>query len=141
LIELEGHKVTVARGDAARLLAQRTVFSARRVLPEFTDAPSPLAVRRCAHLLHHALGEPSYVVNRPIDGPIEIWVVSLKNGNGILCFELWLHPDSPRYYIFSDRPSPVVAKVLKKIWRHLHGSTVIALSEAKTKNRCPYDKP
>ena len=132
-MRLEGHSVTLARGDAARLLAQRTVFSARRVLPEFTDVVTPPAVHRCAHLLRESLGEPSYVVNRPIDGPIEIWVVSLKNGNGILSFELWLHQEPPRYYIFTDRPSPIIAKMLKKLRRYLYGSTVSELPASKLK--------
>jgi hypothetical protein len=126
-MRLEGHSVTLARGDAARLLAQRTVFSARRVLPEFTDVATPPAVHRCAYMLRQSLGEPSYTVNRPFDGPIEIWVVSLKNGNGILSFELWLHHEPPRYYIFTDRPSPVIAKFLKKLRRYLYGSTVSVL--------------
>ena len=119
MYRFEGQMVTLARGDAARLLAQRTVYSARRVLPEFNDVSSPTAVRRCDHLLRSTLGEPSYVVHRPIDGPVEIWVVSLKNGNGILSFELWLQSDLPRYYIFTDRPTPVMEKLLKRLQRQL----------------------
>lgn len=131
MYSLEGQTVTLARGDVARLLSQRTVFSARRVLPEFNDVASPSAIRRCAQLLHDVLGEPSYIVNRAIDGPVEVWVVSLKNGNGILSFELWQHTDMPRYYIFADRPSPVVAKLLKKLHRYLYGSTVSVLAELR----------
>jgi hypothetical protein len=140
LLRLEGHSVTVARGDAARQLAQRTVFSARRVLPEFNDIACAQAVGRCAQLLNHSLGEPSYIVNRAVGGPIEIWVISLKNGNGVLCFELWQHHESPRYYIFADRPSPVVAKLLKKLQRTLYGATVTALPAIKNKQSCPHEK-
>lgn len=119
---LEGHTVTLMRGDAARLLAQRTVYSARRVLPDFSDVCSPAAVRRCAGLLRSTLGDPSYVIYRPVDGPVEVWVVALKNGNGILTFELWLHAEMPRFYIFTDRPTPVVAKLLKRLSRQLYSS-------------------
>lgn len=131
LCRLEGQTVIVARGDAARVLAQRTVLSARRVLPGFTDITSAPAVRRCAHLLRDSLGEPSYIVHRTVDGPVEVWVVSLKNSNGLLAFELWLHTEMPRFYIFTDRPSPVVARLLKKLRRSLYGSTVTVLSEVK----------
>lgn len=131
MYRLKGQTVTLARGDAARLLSQRTVFSARRVLPEFSDVASPSAIRRCAQLLRETLGEPSYVVHRPLDGPVEVWVITLKNGNGILSFELWQHTDMPRYYIFADRPTLVVAKLLKKLHRYLYGSTVSQLPEVK----------
>ena len=127
MYRFEGQMVSVARGDAARLLAQRTVYSARRVLPEFNDVSSPTAVRRCAHLLRSTLGNPSYVVHRPVDGPVEIWVVSLKNGNGILSFELWLQSEMPRYYIFTDRPNPVVEKLLKRLKRQLYRPIVMVV--------------
>ena len=120
MCRLEGQTVSVARGETARILAQRTVFSARRVVPEFNDVTSPTAVRRCAHLLRSTLGAPSYVVNRPVDGPVEIWVVTLKNHNGILAFELWLETELPRYYIFTDRPTPVMEKLLKRLRRQLY---------------------
>ncbi|MDW7649881.1 MAG: hypothetical protein SCK29_08615 [Bacillota bacterium] len=119
MCRLEGQTVSVARGDTARMLAQRTVFSARRVVPEFNDVTSPTAVRRCAHLLRTTLGEPSYTVHRPYDGPVEVWVVLLKNNNGILSFELWLHTELPRYYIFTDRPSPVMEKLLKRLRKQI----------------------
>ncbi|EEG77149.1 hypothetical protein [Dethiobacter alkaliphilus] len=120
--------MSVVRGDAAKALAQRTIFSARRVLPEFKDVLSPVAVARCAHLLRSTLGEPSYVVIRPQSGPVEVWVVSLKNNNGVLSFELWQHADMPRYYIFADRSSPVLAKLLKRLRRHLYTPVVEVLS-------------
>lgn len=126
---LEGQTVFLARGDAARALAQRTIFSARRVLPEFSDVSSPAAVSRCAYLLRSTLGEPSYVVHRPVDGPVEVWVVSLKNGNGILSFELWQHAEMPRYYIFTDKPSPVIKRILQKLRRYLYTPSVVVLSE------------
>ena len=125
---LEGQTVSVVRGEAAKELAQRTIFSARRVLPEFNDVVSPVAVARCAHLLRSTLGEPSYVLTRPLDGPIEVWVVSLKHNNGILSFELWQHTEVPRYYIFTDRPSPVMAKLLKRLRRIFYTPVVEVLS-------------
>ena len=125
---LEGQTVTVIRGEAAKDLAQRTIFSARRVLPEFKDVVSPVAVARCAHLLRDTLGEPSYTITRPFDGPIEVWVISLKNNNGIVSFELWLHSEVPRYYIFTDRPSPVLAKLLKRLRRQLYTPVMEVIS-------------
>lgn len=117
---LAGLSVTLARGETAKTLAQRAVYSARRVLPEFIDSVSPTAVYRCAYLLRSNLGEPSYIIHRAHDGPIEVWVVTLKNGNGILAFELWQNCDLPRYYIFTDKPTPIIAKYLKKLWRYLY---------------------
>ncbi len=127
MFRFEGQIVTVARGETARILAQRTIFSARRVLPDFDDVSSPMAVRRCAHLLRTTLGEPSFIVHRPIDGPVEVWVVSLKNNNGILSFELWLQTDMPRYYIFTDRPNPVIEKLLRRLQRQFYTPIVTVL--------------
>jgi len=127
LLRLEGQPVTLARGDMAKTLAQRTIYSARRVLPEFTDVFSPTAVSRCAYLLRSTLGEPSYIIHRALDGPIEVWVVSLKNGNGILAFELWQSAEMPRYYIFTDNPTPVVARILRRIRRYLYAPALHVL--------------
>ncbi|MCR3923169.1 MAG: hypothetical protein NUK65_11760 [Firmicutes bacterium] len=126
-MRLEGQTVTLARGDTAKALAQRTVYSARRVLPEFSDVTSTSAVSRCAYLLRSTFGEPSYVVHRPLDGPVEVWVVSLKNGNGVLSFELWQNCEMPRYYIFTDKPTPIVAKVLRRLRRYLNETRVFVI--------------
>ncbi|NLZ94085.1 MAG: hypothetical protein GX922_08795 [Firmicutes bacterium] len=126
-MRLEGQTVTLARGDAARALAQRTVYSARRVLPEFNDITSPKAVNRCAYLLRTTFGEPSYIVHRNLDGPVEVWVVSLKNGNGIFSFELWQNSEMPRFYIFTDKPTPIVAKVLRRLRRYLNAPNVFVV--------------
>lgn len=126
-MRLEGQTVSLARGDAARALAQRTVYSARRVLPEFNDITSQKAVNRCAYLLRNNFGEPSYVVHRNLDGPVEVWVVSLKNGNGILSFELWQNSEMPRFYIFTDKPTPIVAKVLRRLRRYLNAPNVFVV--------------
>jgi hypothetical protein len=127
-LRLEGQVVTLVRGEAAKKLAQRTIYSARRVLPGFNDSMSPEAVNRCVHLLRTRFGEPSYVVYRPLDGPIEVWVVSLKNGNGILTFELWQNCDMPRYYIFTDKPTPIIARLLRRLRRYLHTVPLYVLS-------------
>lgn len=124
MLHLEGQSVTLARGEVARSLAQRTVYSARRVLPEFNDVMSPTAVSRCAHLLRSTLGEPSYIIHRALEGPIEVWVVSLKNNNGIISFELWQNAEMPRYYIFTDKPTPIVAKLLSRLRRYLYAPVI-----------------
>jgi len=126
---LGGLSVTLARGEAAKALAQRTIYSARRVVPEFKDSVSPTAVSRCAYLLRSSLGEPSYTVHRALDGPIEVWVVTLKNGNGILAFELWQNCEMPRYYIFTDKPTPIVAKYLKRLWRYLYAPPIYLVTK------------
>jgi hypothetical protein len=123
-LRLQGQAVTLARGDAAKALAQRTIYSARRVVPEFNDIMSPTAVNRCAYLLRSTFGEPSYVAHRPLDGPVEVWVVTLKNGNGIISFELWQNSEMPRYYIFTDKPTPIVAKILRRLGRYLRAPHV-----------------
>ena len=127
MLLLEGQPVTLIRGDIARTMAQRTVFSARRMLPEVNDVISPTAVSRYAYLLRSTLGEPSYIIHRALEGPIEVWVVSLKNNNGIISFELWQNTDMPLYYIFTDKPTPIVAKVLSKLYRYLNTPNMYVL--------------
>jgi hypothetical protein len=117
---IDGTIVTVQRDENAKLLAQKTIFSARRLLPSFRDTSSPEAVQRFAYLMQNTLGNPSFISSRSLDGPVQVWVIALKNSNGILTFELWNYAEVPRFYIFSDRYSPIIVRLLKKMERYLY---------------------
>ena len=122
---LTSFAVKLERGETARLMSQKAVLPVHHIVPEFKEKLVAEAVQRLSYILYESFGEPSFLCEKNDDGPVLIWIVSLKHSNGIISFELWLLTQNPKCHIFIDRNTPLVITLLQRIWRSINSPFTI----------------
>ena len=125
----------VRRGTKSRELAQKATVPATEI---FSWIPNLCHERgwETIQILRLHFGPPSYIIQGPHDGPVQIWVLTTSAGEVASC-EAWEYANPPHCQIFSSSNNTTIHTFLRWLELLVFRPPLVGIPGGKAKVKSP----